>query len=428
MVEHSNSRRRFGGKPGRAATMAEALGAIPDRSRVFVSGGAAAPSVIDRAMADERSRWSDLELVADRLVEPLAMFQFPTEPFRLVSLQPSPAVDGMRSAGALTADPVPFSRFGELMGPSGRWPIDVAIVHVSPPGPEGRFSLGVSAATPLAAIAAAPLVIAQVNPRMPYTFGDGELDRDEIDLLIDVDHPLVELTRAEPGETARRIGALVATAIPDGAMLQIGVGALADAVLAAMAGHRDIGIHSGMISDGVIDLFEGGAVTGAGHPVHPGRMVTGLLGGTRRLFDFADRNPALVTVSASVSHGRKTLRRLGRFRAVNSAVEVALDGSVNGERIGDRVISGPGGAPDYAAAASASSDGRFIVAIPATAARGGTSRIVGALDRRTPATVDGRLVTTVITENGIAEISGLSATDRADALRAIADPRFSAEL
>lgn len=421
-------RPRHRGRPGRRVSVEVALDAIADGDRVFISGGAAAPLTIDRAMAEQRDRWDRLELVADRLIDPLEMFDQPNRPFRLISLQPSPAVDSMRTAGALTEHAIPFSRFGAAIAPSGPYPIDVAIVHVSPPGPNGRFSLGASVATPLAAIAAAPLIIAQVNPRMPYSYGYGELNRDEIDLLVDVDHPLVELTRAEPDATATEIGGLVASLIPDGAMLQIGIGALADAVLTALGDHRDIGVHSGMISDGMVDLHETGAITGRSHPLFPGRMVTGLLGGTRRLFDFVDRNPAVVTVPSSVSHGHDLLRGLADFRAVNSAVEVALDGSVNGERIGDRVISGPGGAPDYAAAAAASADGRFIVALPSTAARGQRSRIVPRLAPGVPTTVEGRLVSAVVTEHGIAELDGLAADDRAAALRAVAAERFRSQL
>lgn len=417
-----------GRRAGRMVSVTEALDAIADRSRVFVSGGAAAPLEIVAAMVAQRDRWRDLQLVADRLIEPLTAFDHPNDPFRLVSLQPSPAVDAMRAAGALDSDPVAFSRFGRRMAPDGPWPIDAAIVHVSPPGPQGRLSLGVSVATPLAAIAAAPLVIAQVNPRMPYTFGGGELDRDEIDLLVEVDHPLVELPRPRPDETTRAIGELAAAHIPDGAALQIGLGALADAVLSALSGHRRIGIHSGMISDGIVDLAASGALDGSTGTAFPGRIVTGLVGGTRQVFDFVDRNPDVITVPTSISHGLDVLRTIDRFTAVNSAIEVALDGSINGERIGDRVISGPGGAPDYAEAAGLSAGGRFIVTLPATASRGSISRIVPELRPGVPPTVDGRLVTTVVTEHGVAEIGPLSGEARADALRAIAAAEFAGEL
>jgi acyl-CoA hydrolase len=404
--------------------LATALDAIADGSRVFVSGGSATPKVIDQAMAAERHRWSTLDLVCDRLVEPLAVFDFPNEPFRLVSLQPSPAVDTMRNAGALTSDAGPFSRFGELMSSAGSWPIDVAIIHVSPPGPEGRYSLGVSVATPLAAIAEASLVIAQVNPRMPYSYGAAELDPDEIDLLVDAESELVETVRRPPDETALVIGTLVASVVSNGATLQLGVGALADAVMMALVDHTDLAIHSGMISDGVIDLQASGAITGASHPLFPGHIVTGLVGGTRAAFDFIDHNPVVVMAPAAVTHGQKLLTSLGGFTAINSAVEVAIDGSANGEMIGDRVVSGPGGAPDYALAAATAPGGRYIVALPATASSGRRSRIVDRLAAGAPATVAGQYVSTVVTEFGVASIAELSGQDRAEALLSIAAPAF----
>jgi acyl-CoA hydrolase len=404
--------------------LATALDAIADGSRVFVSGGSATPKVIDQAMAAERHRWSTLDLVCDRLVEPLAVFDFPNEPFRLVSLQPSPAVDTMRNAGALTSDAGQFSRFGELMSSAGSWPIDVAIIHVSPPGPEGRYSLGVSVATPLAAIAEASLVIAQVNPRMPYSYGAAELDPDEIDLLVDAESELVETVRRPPDETALVIGTLVASVVSNGATLQLGVGALADAVMMALVDHTDLAIHSGMISDGVIDLQASGAITGASHPLFPGHIVTGLVGGTRAAFDFIDHNPVVVMAPAAVTHGQKLLTSLGGFTAINSAVEVAIDGSANGEMIGDRVVSGPGGAPDYALAAATAPGGRYIVALPATASSGRRSRIVDRLAAGAPATVAGQYVSTVVTEFGVASIAELSGQDRAEALLSIAAPAF----
>ena len=417
-------RPRRTGRAARSASLATALDAIADGSRVFVSGGSATPKVIDQAMAAERHRWSTLDLVCDRLVEPLAVFDFPNEPFRLVSLQPSPAVDTMRNAGALTSDAGQFSRFGELMSSAGSWPIDVAIIHVSPPGPEGRYSLGVSVATPLAAIAEASLVIAQVNPRMPYSYGAAELDPDEIDLLVDAESELVETVRRPPDETALVIGTLVASVVSNGATLQLGVGALADAVMMALVDHTDLAIHSGMISDGVIDLQASGAITGASHPLFPGHIVTGLVGGTRAAFDFIDHNPVVVMAPAAVTHGQKLLTSLGGFTAINSAVEVAIDGSANGEMIGDRVVSGPGGAPDYALAAATAPGGRYIVALPATASSGRRSRIVDRLAAGAPATVAGQYVSTVVTEFGVASIAELSGQDRAEALLSIAAPAF----
>lgn len=418
------------GRAARWVRGAIALDAIDDHSRVFVSGGSAMPVVLDRLLADQADRWTRLDLVCDRLLTPLAAFDHPDRPFHLTSLQPSPAVDPMREAGAYRSAAVPFSGFGHQISSAGPHPIDVAIVNVSPPGPSGRCSLGVSVATPLAAIGAAALVIAQVNPRMPYTFGYGELPLDSFDFLVEAEHELLETPgpAADGSPTMTTIGTSVAGLVPDGASLQMGIGAVADAVWAALVSHTDLAVHSGMISDGVVGLAASGALTGKHHPRFPGKIVAGLVGGTRTAFDFVDNNPDVLLVPTSISHGPSELRTLPRFTAVNSAVEVDLTGAANGENIGSRIISGPGGAPDYAAAASSHPDGQYIVALAATAAGGRHSRIVRALGPGVPRTVAGDQVSSVVTEYGVAALSGRSTTDRAQALAEVAAPPFRDQL
>ena len=418
------------GRSARRVSGDVALDAIGDGSRVFVSGGSASPVMLDRLMADQADRWTRLDLLCDRLIAPLAVFDHPGRPFHLTSLQPSPAVDVMRDAGAYRSAACPFSAFGDQINPTGPHPIDVAIVNVSPPGPSGRCSLGVSVATPLAAINAASVVIAQVNPRMPYTFGYGELPPDSFDFLVEAEHELLE-TQAAAGvgsTTMAAIGAAVAERIPDGASLQMGIGAVADAVWAALSSHADLTVHSGMISDGVVGLANSGALTGRHHPRFQGKIVAGLVGGTRTAFDFVDNNPDVLMAPASISHGPDQLHMLPKFTAVNSAVEVDLTGAANGENIGSRIISGPGGAPDYAAAASSHPEGQYIVALAATAAGGRLSRIVRALGPEVPATVPGDQVSSVVTEHGVALLAGRSASDRAQALTEIAAPEFRDQL
>lgn len=428
-VPANGTERPPAGRAGKWVDPTEAINAIADGSRVFVSGGSAAPVAFDKAMAESADRWRRLDLVCDRLIEPLAVFDHPGRPFHLASLQPSPAVDVMRQAGAFTSASAPFSQFGTQLSASGPHPIDVAIVHVSRPGPNGRVSLGVSVATPLAAMSSAGLVIAQVNPQMPYTFGFGELDLDHFDFLVEAEHPLVETARNPGGDqTTRIIGATVAELVPDGATLQIGIGAVADAVLTSLSNHNSLSIHSGMISDGIVPLSASGALSGSSHPQFPGKIVAGLVGGTRTIFDFVNLNPDVLMVPASISHGPDVLKALPRFTAVNSAVEVDLTGAVNGEAIGSRMISGPGGAPDYAAAAAKHPDGQFIVALGATAARGTLSRIVEALSPEVPVTVPGQWVSAVVTEYGVAQLGDASPENRAAALVAVAAPSFREQL
>ena len=416
------------GRGGESVSAERALAAIPDGSRVYVSGSASAPLGLVDAMVAERGRWTSLEILADYLLEPLALFDYPLEPFRLTTLQPSRAVDAMRAANALSTVPASLRHFATLTAPGAALELDAAIIQVSRPGPDGRFSLGTSVGIPVEMIANAPVVIAEVNLQMPYTFGAGELARDEIDFLVDVDHPLVELPSAAVDATSATIGELVAGLISDGVTIQFGIGAIPQAVLAALADHRDLGLHGGMFGDAVIDLVASGAMSGAKKSHWPGLMVVGAVIGTRRSFEFVDRNPDVLMVSSTISHGAVALGQLHKFHAINSAIEVALDGSINAEMVGDRVLSGPGGQPDYAIGAAESPGGRSIIALPATGNRGADSRIVAALGHGVTVTVHRSLADTVVTEYGVASLRGLSLDQRADALRSIAHPDFSRAL
>ncbi len=422
-------RPRRGGRPGRSATMTEALDALAECSRVYITGGCSAPTAVAEAMANGRERWDRLEIVADYLLEPLPLFEHPGQPFHLLSLQPSTAVEKMRVAGAMGNVSTSLRHFSKLTAPGAALAIDAAVIHVSPPGPEGRFSLGASVGTPIEMVANAPLVVAQVNPQMPYTFGAGELDRDEIDLLVDVDHALVELPPSSVDDVATEIGRTVAGEIPNGSVIQFGVGAIPKAVLTSLFEHRDLSIHGGMIGDTVVELHASGALTGSGKPTWPGKMVVGAVLGSQPSFDFAHRNPELLMVPSKISHGATALAALDRFVAINSAVEVALDGSINAENAGERVLSGPGGQPDYLVGAAEADNGLSIIALPSTAGRDRSrSRIVSALASGTPVTGLRSLADLVVTEHGIARLKGRTMEERAEALQAIAHPDFRAGL
>lgn len=422
-------RPRTGGRAGAVATMTQAMDALAGCRRIFVSGGCGAPTAVAEALVDARERWDRLELVSDYLLAPLPVFDHPGEPFHLISLQPSRAVDQMRIGGALGSVSSSLRHYAKLTRADGPLAIDAAVVQVSRPGPDGRFSLGVSVGTPVEIMANAPLVIAEVNPRMPYTFGAGELDRDEIDLLVDVEHALVTLPPSTVDATTASIGRLVADEIPDRSIIQFGVGAIPKAVLDALHGHRDLGVHGGMIGDEVVALHRSGAITGATRPTWPGKMVVGAVLGTEEAFAFADRNPELLMVPSAISHGPAALGALDRFVAVNSAVEVALDGSINAEMAGDRVLSGPGGQPDYLVGAAEAEHGRSIIALPATGGRDGSrSRIVSTFAAGTSVTSLRSFADLVITEHGVARLKGRTFAERAEALRAIADPAHRASL
>lgn len=417
-----------GGRAGATATVEQAIAAIADGSRVFVSQVCAVPLTLVDALDEHRGRFSRLELVTAYLLEPLSVFDHPHEPFTLTTLQACAAARAMIDAGACNIVPASLSQWPGLLSAGGPLAPDVALVQVSAPGPDGRFSLGTGTSSGIDVVRSAPLVIAEVNPQMPYTFGAGELTRDHFDLLVEVDHPLPELLPQPVGELERTIAGFVADDIGDGATLQFGIGAIPAAIVSLLGDRRDLGLHGGMLGDPCIDLVESGAATGARKSIDAGLHVGGEVLGTRRLFDWVHRNERVMTVPARYSHGPANLARFDNFVAINSTVEMALDGSVGAEVAGGRVISGPGGQPDFALGASLSHGGVSIIGFPSTASRGRTSRIVRTLDPGAPVTVARYLADRVVTEYGVARLKGLSLAQRAEALRAIAHPDFRDQL
>lgn len=332
----------------------------------------------------------------------------------------------LAAAGRLDLVPTPYSRLHADFG-SGRRRADVVLIQIAPGRDGGPASLGLANDYVAAAARRARLVIAEANARVPWTYG-ADLPAD-----LRIDH-LVLTARAPAapgpvriGDAERAIAAHVAGLVPDGATLQTGIGAIPEAVLPALAGHRDLGIHSGMIGDGVVELIERGAVTNALKPVEPGITVAGALFGGERLMRFADRNPALKVLPTPVSHGLGVLARLPRFVAINSAVEVDLTGQVNAETAAGRPVGAVGGQPDFVRGALASEGGRSVIALPATARGGTVSRIVPALSGA-PVTSPRSDADVIVTEFGVAELRGRSLRERARAMIAIAAPAFRERL
>lgn len=406
-----------GPRAARRVTAHEAVRAIPEGARIFVEAAAMTPLPLVQALADEAAtgRWSKLEVVTAFLMTRLAVFQQAGAPFRFVTLQASPAFKHIWSSGTVSVLPCRYSDLAGLCSPAGPLPCDVALLQVSAPGPEGRVSLGLSVGANLDVARSAPLVIAQVNRNVPYTFGAGELLPEDFDYLVEADGPILE---ARPGETADDVGLSIARRaaefVPDGATLQFGIGALPDATLAALANRKGFRVHSGMVSDACLDLYEGGAIAGP--------MVAAEVVSTPRMMRWVDRNPAVLMAPASYTHGAKALAAQDRFTALNSTIEVALDGACNSEVAGGQIISGPGGAPDYAFGASISSGGRSVLALRSTAARGTVSRIVRSIDPPKPVTLPAYLADVIVTEHGAVELRGLPLEERARALASIADP------
>jgi len=303
---------------------------------------------------------------------------------------------------------------------------DVAFVQVSPADGHGNHSFGLIHDFVAAAVAKARVVIAEVNERVPFTLGDALLPAARIDCAVNVARPPVEVPAAQIADTDRSIARIVAGYIDDGATVQIGIGAVPDATLRLLNDRRDLGIHSGMIGDGLVDLVERGVVTNVLKPIDRGLSITGALIGTRRLYDFADRNPRIGMRRSAYTHSESVLARLTRLVTVNSALEVDLTGQVNAEQSASQYLGGTGGQVDYVRAGSRSAGGRSIIALPATAARGTVSRISAALSG--PVTTARSEVDVVVTEFGAAELKGQTLVERARRLVAIAHPDFREKL
>ena len=328
-------------------------------------------------------------------------------------------------AGLLDIVPSHYSDLPGLFA-AGILRADVVLLQLAPGGDKGPYNMGLTNDYQIAAARNARVVIAEVNQQMPWSFGAEWPDDARIDAIVPTSRAPAFLEGAALGETERRIAAQVASIVPDGATIEVGIGALPDAVMAALAGHRDLGIHSGMLGDRFVDLVEIGAVTNALKPVDRGVSIGGILFGTRRLFDFVHRNRAFRLMPPSYTHGIEMLRQMPRFAAINSAVEVDITGQVNGEIAAGVHVGTVGGQVDFMRGAAAAG-GRSIVALPATAKGGSVSRIVA----RSMAGIVTSLrsdMDVVVTEHGVAELRGRSLAERARRLIAIAAPSFRGEL
>jgi acyl-CoA hydrolase len=265
-------------------------------------------------------------------------------------------------------------------------------------------------------------VVAELNPRMPRTHGDTLVHVDEITYAVEVDYPLPEHPALPPSDIERAIGRHVAGLVEDEATLQMGIGSIPDAVLAALDGHRDLGIHSEMFSDGVIDLVERGVVSGRAKRTHPGKIVASFLLGTRRLYDFVDDNPQVALVDVAYVNDTAVIRRNPRVTAINSALEIDLTGQVAADSIGTRQYSGVGGQMDFIRGASLSPGGKPIIALPSVTSKG-APRIVPLLQPGAGVVTTRAHVHWVVTEHGVAHLYGKNLRQRARALIGIADPR-----
>ena len=310
----------------------------------------------------------------------------------------------------------------------GLLPLDTVLINVTPPDTHGFCSLGTSVEAMHAAIRAAKTVVAQFNSAMPRTLGDSFIHVSQIDLAVEVDVPPYEHAVGELGDVQRRIGEFVADLVPDGATLQLGIGGIPAATALALRDKRDLGIHTEMFTDAVVDLVEAGVITGARKERNPGKLVTAFLMGTKRLYDFVHDNPMVEMRPVDFTNDTHVIRGFSRMTAINSAIEIDLTGQVVADSIGPRMYSGIGGQMDFMRGAGLATEGRAIIALPSTAAGGAASRIVPFLQEGAGVITTRGHVRTVVTEWGVAELFGKTLGERAQALIGIAHPDYREEL
>ncbi len=410
----------------REVTAEEAVATIESGDRVFIHSVAAAPKRLIDAMTARAGDLSVVEVVHLH-TEGDAPYADPAlaRSFRVNALFVGPNVRQAVQEGRADYLPVFLSEVPQLFR-GGLLPLDVALVSVSPPDRHGFCSLGVSVDVAAAAVQTARTVIAQVNRFMPRTHGDGVVHVDAIDYLVDGPEPIPE-HRHRITDRDLAIGRHCAELVEDGATLQLGIGPLPDATLAALVDHARLGIHSEMISDAVVDLVERGVITGEAKRIHPGKIVAGFAFGTRRLYDFIDDNPAVAMLDIAYVNDAAVIRRNPRVTAINSAIEIDLTGQVCADTIGDRQYSGVGGQMDFIRGAALSEGGKPIIALPSVTSAG-ESRIVSYLKPGAGVVTTRAHVHFVVTEHGIADLFGKNLRQRAAALIAVADPRHQEAL
>ncbi|APM40939.1 acetyl-CoA hydrolase/transferase family protein [Clostridium kluyveri] len=305
---------------------------------------------------------------------------------------------------------------------------DVAFIHVSKPDSHGYCSFGVSTDYSQAMVQSAKLIIAEVNDQMPRVLGDNFIHISDMDYIVESSRPILELTPPKIGEVEKTIGKYCASLVEDGSTLQLGIGAIPDAVLLFLKDKKDLGIHSEMISDGVVELVEAGVITNKKKSIHPGKIIITFLMGTKKLYDFINDNPMVEGYPVDYVNDPKVIMQNSKMVCINSCVEVDFTGQVCAESVGFKQISGVGGQVDYMRGASMADGGKSILAIPSTAAGGKISRIVPILTEGAGVTTSRYDVQYVVTEYGIALLKGKSIRERAKELIKIAHPKFREEL
>jgi len=408
----------------------EAVSIVESGSRVYISGNAATPFNVVEALARRKEELSDVEVVHVLLLgnDPLS------EPgmeghFRHKSLFVGPADRKAVNEGKADYFPIFLYEIPKLFDPERKaLPLDTAIIQTSPPDEHGFLSLGVENLATKAAADKARQLIVQVNDKMPRTLGDCFIHISKVTKITEVSAELPELEIGEPTEIEKRIGGYIADLVGDGATLQLGIGGIPNAALSAMENKKDLGIHTEMISDGVVDAIEKGVITGARKSLHSGKVIATFMLGTKRLYEFAHNNPLFELHPGEYTNDPFVIGQNNDMIAINSAIEVDLTGQVCSDSIGHRIFSGIGGQVDFIRGAARSKGGKPIIALASTTKNETVSKIVPHLREGAGVVTSRGDVHYIVTEYGVAYLHGKSLSQRARALIEIAHPKFRDEL
>ena len=410
------------------ATPAEAVTRIRPGQRVFIGTGCAQPLALVKAMVARSAELTDTEII-----HLLTYGEAPyaerdlNERFRVNSFFIAENVRGIIQEGLGDYTPIFLSEIPRLFS-SGQLPLDVALVQITPPDERGMCSFGISVDIVKTAAENARLVIAQVNPQMPRTLGDSFIHVTEIDILVPCDTPLLEVEPPRPDDDTRRIGEYVAALVEDHSTVEFGIGTIPQAVVEFLKGKKELGIHTEMFTDAIIDLVESGTVTGARKTLDRRKIVASFCMGTRKVYEYIDGNPVFSFRPTEYVNDPHVISQQHKQVAINVALEVDLTGQVCADSLGTRFYSGIGGQVDFNRGAARSHGGKAIIALPSTAKDGAISRIVSRLSDGAGVVTTRGDVHYVVTEHGVAYLHGKSVQARAMALIAVADPRFRPQL
>jgi acyl-CoA hydrolase len=408
-------------------TAAEALNIVKSGHRVFIHGGAATPERLVNALTDRHAELKDVEIThlhtegEARYARPEYAGAFRINAFFVgANIRPYVNEVNVQYVPMFLSEIPAFIR-------SGAYPIDVALVQVSPPDAHGYCSLGISVDIAKAACQTAGVVIALVNPHMPRSLGDSFIHRSTITAAVHANDAIAEVAPPPVTATEAAIGRHIAALVDDGATLQMGIGAIPNAALRYLSSHKDLGIHTEMFSDGILPLVEAGVITGKHKTKYPGKIVSAFAMGTRRLYDFIHDNPEVVMLDVGYVNDTTVIRRNPRVTAINSAIEIDLTGQVCADSIGSRIYSGVGGQMDFMRGAALSENGKPIIAITSVTGKG-ISKIVPVLKQGAGVVTTRAHVQYVVTEYGAANLYGKNISQRVKALVDIAHPAHREQL